>query len=125
MIVVGSENILCFMHFHIFTVSKWKVWLWIANFGLLSGRFLAQAKINRHHRQITDKSCVISALDDEQTAIKLYLYHAALKQGLSLETHVTALADGANSCWSAISLLKPHCQTLEHILDWLHIGMKF
>lgn len=81
--------------------------------------------IDRHHRQITDKSCVISALDDEQTAVKTYLYHAALKQGLSPETHVTALADGANNCWSAISILKPHCQTLEQILDWFHIGMKF
>jgi hypothetical protein len=81
--------------------------------------------IDKHHRRITDKSCVMSALDDEQASIKTYLYHAALKQGLTPETHVTALADGANNCWCAISVLKPHCQTLELILDWFHIGMRF
>jgi len=81
--------------------------------------------IDEYHRQIRDKCCVISALDDEQASIKTYLYHAALKQGLSRETQVTALADGATNCWSAISVLKPHCQRLELILDWFHIGMKF
>jgi len=81
--------------------------------------------VDQHHRQITDKSCAISALDDRQATIKTYLHHAALKQGLSPQTQVTALADGASNCWSAISILEPHCETLELILDWFHIGMKF
>ena len=81
--------------------------------------------VDQHHRQIIHKSCVISALDDEQTSIKTYLYHAALKQGLTPETHVTALADGAHNGWSVISVLEPHCQTLELILDWFHMGMRF
>lgn len=81
--------------------------------------------VDEHHRQISNKSCAISALDDQQATIKTYLHHAALKQGLSPKTHVTALADGANNCWSAISILEPDCQTLELILDWFHIGMKF
>jgi len=51
--------------------------------------------VDQHHHQITDKSCVVSALDDDLKTIKTYLHHAALKQGLSQQTRVTALADGA------------------------------
>lgn len=82
-------------------------------------------QIDRHHRKITEKSCAISARDDDLQSIKTYLYHAALKQGLSQETHLIALADGASNCWSAISSLEGHCQKLECILDWFHIGKKF
>ena len=81
--------------------------------------------IDEHHRQITDKSCTISAMDDQLATMKLYLYHAAIKQGLTAQTHVTALADGASNCWSVILALEPHCQSLEPILDWFHIGQKF
>jgi len=80
--------------------------------------------VDQHHHQITDKSCVVSALDDDLKTIKTYLHHAALKQGLSQQTRVTA-ADGANNCWSVISVLEPHCQTIEPILDWFHIAKKF
>jgi len=34
-------------------------------------------------------------LDDDLKTIKTYLHHAALKQGLSQQTRVTAFADGA------------------------------
>ena len=81
--------------------------------------------VDQHHRRISEKSCVISAREDELQTIKTYLYHAALKQGLSEQTHVTALADGASNCWSVILALEPHCKTLELILDWFHIGKKF
>ncbi len=81
--------------------------------------------IDLHHQRITDKSCVVSALDDDLKTIKTYLHHAALKQGLTEQTRVTALADGAHNCWSVILALKPHCQTLECILDWFHIAQKF
>ncbi|MBV8888004.1 MAG: ISKra4 family transposase, partial [Chroococcidiopsidaceae cyanobacterium CP_BM_RX_35] len=81
--------------------------------------------VDQYHYQITDKSCVISALDDDLKTIKTYLHHAALKQGLSQQTRVTALADGANNCWSVISVLEPHCQTIEPILAWFHIAKKF
>jgi hypothetical protein len=81
--------------------------------------------LDRHHRRISEKTCVISALDDELQTLKTYVYHAALKQGLTEQTQVTALADGANNCWSVISTLEPYCQSLECILDWFHIGKKF
>ena len=80
---------------------------------------------DQHHRQITNKSCVISALDDDLKTIKTYVHHAALKQGLSAHTQVTGIADGASNCWSVILALKPHCQSLELILDWFHIGKRF
>ena len=41
--------------------------------------------IDKHHRQITEKTCVVSALEDELQTIKTYLHHAALKQGMSQE----------------------------------------
>jgi hypothetical protein len=81
--------------------------------------------VDNHHRQITDKSCVISALDDDLKTIKTYLHHAALKQGLSEQTQVTALADGAHNCWAIILALQPYCLSLLCILDWFHIDKKF
>jgi len=44
---------------------------------------------------------------------------------MSEDSKVTALADGANNGWSVLSVVAPHCQTLECILDWFHIGQKF
>ena len=82
-------------------------------------------EIDKHHREITDKSCALSAKADGLTTIKRYLLNAALKQGLIEDTNVTALADGAANCWSAVSTLEPHCHKLTCILDWFHIGMKF
>lgn len=81
--------------------------------------------VDKHHHRITDKSCVISAMNDELKTIKTYVHNAAVKQGMCDQTHVTALSDGAGNCWSVIFNLKPYCKTLEPILDWFHIGMKF
>lgn len=82
-------------------------------------------KVDKHHRQIVDKTCVIAAVDDQLQTIKTYLVNAAKKQGMNQETEVTALADGAKNCWSVISTVQSHCQKLECILDWFHIGKKF
>jgi len=81
--------------------------------------------IDQHHRRISQKSCVVSAIDDNLKTIKTYVLHGALKQGLTPKTQVTALSDGASNCWSIIKSLQPHCQSLEPILDWFHIGKKF
>ena len=82
-------------------------------------------QIDQHHRQIKDKSCVMSAINDELKTIKTYLHNAAIRQGLNEQTRITGLADGADNCWITISALKPYCQKLELILDWFHIAMKF
>ena len=81
--------------------------------------------MDHHHRQIMEKTCVISALDDQLHTIKTSLVNAAKKQGLSQATRVTALADGATNCWSVVAAILPECATLECILDWFHIGKKF
>jgi hypothetical protein len=81
--------------------------------------------VDQHHRQIVEKTCVISALDDQLHTIKTSLIHAAHKQGMSQDTTVTALADGAKNCWSVLSAIQPACATLECILDWFHIAQKF
>lgn len=82
-------------------------------------------QVDQHHRQIVDKTCVVFAIDDQLQTIKTYLINAALKQGMSESSKVTALADGASNCWSVLSVIQPHCDTLECILDWFHIGKKF
>jgi hypothetical protein len=82
-------------------------------------------EIDKHHREIEDKSCVMSALDDELATIKTYVLNAAHKQGMTQQTKVTALADGASNGWSVISSLAPHCSQIESILDWFHIDKKF
>lgn len=46
-------------------------------------------KVDNHHRLITEKSCVVCALDDELKSMKTYLHHAALKQGLTEQTRVS------------------------------------
>ncbi|MGA7953553.1 MAG: ISKra4 family transposase [Gloeobacterales cyanobacterium] len=82
-------------------------------------------EVDSYHRQIIDKSCVFSAKDNNLHSIKTFLINALLKQGLSKDTKVIGLADGANNCWSVLSIIKPECATLECILDWFHIGKKF
>jgi hypothetical protein len=81
--------------------------------------------VDQHHRQIMEKTCVISARDDQLHTIKTSLVNAAKKQGLSQATRVTALADGATNCWAVVAAIQPACATLECILDWFHIGKKF
>jgi hypothetical protein len=81
--------------------------------------------VDHHHRQIMEKTCVISAVDDQLHTMKAYLLHAARKQGIAPETKVTALADGAKNCWEVLLTMKPYCGTLECILDWFHIAQKF
>lgn len=82
-------------------------------------------QIEQPHRQITNKTCVVSAIDDELETIKSFVLNAAYKQGMTERTRVTGLADGASNCWSVLLSLKSHCQNLECILDWFHIGKKF
>ena len=83
-------------------------------------------QVDQYHRQITHKTCVVSAIDDELDTIKRFVLNAAHKQGMIEEkTRVTGLADGASNCWSVLLSVKSHCLDLECILDWFHIGKKF
>ncbi|UJB73061.1 ISKra4 family transposase (plasmid) [Acaryochloris sp. 'Moss Beach'] len=82
-------------------------------------------EVDSHHRQIKVKSCALSAQDDDLTTMKTYTLNAARKQGMTENTRVTALADGAQNCWSVVLSLAPHCKNLLCILDWFHIAMRF
>jgi hypothetical protein len=75
--------------------------------------------------KIHNKNCTASALDDKQESIKKDTLIAALRQGMTKDTNITAICDGAANCWSIIDHLKPYCNKITAILDWFHISMKF
>ena len=81
--------------------------------------------VNRNHNELTSKSSVASAKDDDQATVKLLFKRACAAQGMNKETTVTCLADGADNCWSIARSIKDDCQEVVCILDWFHIGMKF
>jgi hypothetical protein len=82
-------------------------------------------EITEKRNEIVSKNCAASAKDDNQKTMQTNLLRAAETQGLTKETQITALADGAKNCWKVISVLKEHCKELVCILDWFHIGKHF
>jgi hypothetical protein len=75
--------------------------------------------------EIISKSYAASSYKDHHKTMKKMTLLAALKQGLTKETNITTLADGAKNCWSILKSLKPHCKSITYILDWYHIRKKF
>jgi len=75
--------------------------------------------------EIISKSYAASSYKDHHKTMKQMTLIAAMKQGLTKETSVTALADGAKNCWNILKSLKPHCNSITYILDWYHIKKKF
>lgn len=73
---------------------------------------------------LSDKSCAASAKDDSQTEIINNTIIAAIRQGLTKNTKITALCDGADNCWNVVESLRPLCNKMTCILDWFHISMK-
>jgi len=80
---------------------------------------------DKHHNIITKKQCVGSTKQDKQRVMKEHVLTAAKKAGLTKETIVTGLADGAKNCWNIIKELSNHCLFLLCILDWFNIGKHF
>lgn len=74
---------------------------------------------------IKDKTCVASAKDDQLKSMKQLIESAAKRQGLSENTKMTIIADGAKNCWRATSILSSSYADVESILDWFHIAKKF
>lgn len=62
---------------------------------------------------------------DRGKTIKAMTFAAAKKQGMTIETRITGLSDGASNCWSTIQSLEKYCASIECVLDWHHISMKF
>lgn len=75
--------------------------------------------------KILSKHCAASALDDQQEQIKKLTLASARKQGMTEETELTALCDGAHNCWNVVKYLENYCKSVTYILDWFHIAMRF
>ena len=73
---------------------------------------------------LSSKHCAASANADNQAQMISNTVVAALKQGLSPSTNVTALCDGAENCWQIVNALKPLSASTLCILDWFHLAMK-
>ena len=73
---------------------------------------------------ITSKHCAASIKDDNQEHIISGTIIAALKQGLTEKTNVTALCDGAANCWNVVEAIRPLCGQMTCILDWFHLAIK-
>jgi hypothetical protein len=83
-------------------------------------------RIDKHHKEITQKASVASALSDDQQTIKQLTLNACRKEGMNARvTELTCLTDGANNCWSITNSLKRYCKKLINVLDWFHITKKF
>ena len=74
--------------------------------------------------RICSKNSAASTKDDEQKQLISNTIVAALKQGLSPKTHITALCDGADNCWNVVDAFKPLAGSITRILDWFHITKK-
>jgi len=74
--------------------------------------------------RLISKHCATSTCNDNQNEMIANTIVAALKEGLTPNTHITALCDGAKNCWQIIDALKPLAATTTCILDWFHISMK-
>jgi hypothetical protein len=81
--------------------------------------------VDKNHNKITSKTTVASARDDEQSTVKALFRSACLIQGMSKETEVICLADGAENCKSIAYSVKNECASLIYILDWFHVAKKF
>lgn len=66
-----------------------------------------------------------SAFKDRHSTIKNMTIIAAQKHGMTKETSITAISDGAVNCWNVLKAVKPYCYSIEYILDWYHIKQRF
>ena len=80
------------------------------------------SKDTRNH--LSSKSCTASAYNDNQSEMIEDTIIAAIKEGLTPKTHITALCDGAQNCWNIAEALRPLCESMTSILDWFHLSMK-
>lgn len=81
--------------------------------------------VNENRNEISSKTIVASAKNDEQATIKQLFKNAAISQGLGMNTVVTCLADGADNCKSIAHSITQYCKEIIYILDWFHIAKKF
>lgn len=83
-----------------------------------------ESNSNDTRNYLISKHCAASIKDDNQDLIISSTIVSALKQGLTQQTKVTALCDGAANCWRVVEAIKPLCAHMTSILDWFHLAMK-
>ena len=74
---------------------------------------------------ILNKIYSASTIKDRCKTIKAMTVAAAKKHGMTGKTRITGLSDGASNCWNTIKTLEKYCSSIECVLDWYHIKMKF
>lgn len=74
---------------------------------------------------VSSKHCAASAKSDNQFEMKQSTIIAAIKEGLSPETNLIALCDGATNCWNIVNAVSALAKSTTKILDWFHISMKW
>ena len=74
---------------------------------------------------ILNKIYSASTIKDRCKTIKAMTITVAKKQGMTKKTRITGLSDGASNCWNTIKTLEKYCSSIECVLDWYHIKMKF
>ncbi len=90
------------------------------SYEVLAGQFYQPKHLietNNRSRTVTMSTCIASAKSDRLQTMKKQVLYAARQEGLTNDTLVYLLADGAKNCWSASSLLKKHCKKVIFILD--------
>lgn len=80
---------------------------------------------DKNHNKITQKTYVGSAKDDQLKTIKAFAINACFKEGVSSNTKVTGLSDGAKNCTETLKSLASTGASIMIILDWFHIGKLF
>lgn len=95
------------------------------NIEYTGGKEKKNGEISTVRGKLTSKHCAASALLDSQETMKQQTLNAAIKQGMTLGTEMTALCDGASNCWKIVDALEGYCHSIERVLDWHHIAMKF
>jgi hypothetical protein len=82
-------------------------------------------EISPDKKEIKHKISVDSALKDKQKTMKKLTRQACLRLGMTKNTTVTVLTDGASNCWSVAEYVAKDCKEIIKVLDWFHIGKKF
>jgi len=95
------------------------------NIEYTGGKDKKEGEISGTRGRLTSKHCAASALLDSRDTMKQQTLNAAIKQGMTPETKMTAICDGATNCWNIVNSLEKQCHSIESILDWHHIAMKF
>lgn len=98
------------------------------SYEVLAGKFYQPEhliKMSNGRKKLTLNTCVASAKSDGSKTMKKQVLYAAKKEGLTSDTTVYLIADGAKNCWSSASLIKKHCKEMISILDWCHVGRAF